>query len=691
MSMLFKRIKDWATSITAFRTGDVIPVDGPDGTAKMTKDSLLQETAQSTLAGNLAPAFDPTRTSENPYLAGQSVMHDGVLKTFKVNHYGSWADSDAYDYIDVKRATDILDKIIAISGGSQNLVLKPDELSAMEVGNLGSSTGLPSNFTNALRTTTPIDVKYINGSSISFSNDDTLLVTIFFFDKSDSLVTTNIYNNDGVRVGSHYKNVYKLNDVYKIKLDSDVHHVRFALQRVSQTVYDLDFATLFSFNFVVQVRKSETSNSVKDGGITKASLDSQLDTAVFGNNPIAYKVDEIINFDSNPICTNAALDGYDTWTRRGQDSFRFTLTKSNSASSITINLSKGVNKRIGVYLKIPPSVQAQIYRLKVTLLDAINTPVYTNYNFGVPLYTDVATPSGTKRVVVAPNGIIHLKTATPAGNGAYKLKLEFTLDADMSLDETCCVWIDNAVLVNERIKPVFLLNFDNAYSSLDSGHANSKASDVYAAIENAGLKYTICGPSPSQADEQLHNMLVNQVKKGILEIGTYAGLSNCENISDVRNAIETSIDITLSQSYAFGDKHMPSLLGCQFQYWDPRLFSLAKSEGFGCIRGGGSVGYNGYQFFGLVSNDIVSLIPNMFSYTSEADIHNYIDRVIDHASVALLFAHDFADENLTNLQSSATAWLLTINYLGVKQSNGECIVLTAREFCEYVREIGVLL
>ena len=50
MSMLFKRIKDWATSITAFRTGDVIPVDGPNGTAKMSIDDLLKETAQNALA-----------------------------------------------------------------------------------------------------------------------------------------------------------------------------------------------------------------------------------------------------------------------------------------------------------------------------------------------------------------------------------------------------------------------------------------------------------------------------------------------------------------------------------------------------------------------------------------------------------------------------------------------------------------
>lgn len=46
MSMLFKRIKDWATSITAFRAGDVIPVDGPSGTAKMSKDALLALFAQ---------------------------------------------------------------------------------------------------------------------------------------------------------------------------------------------------------------------------------------------------------------------------------------------------------------------------------------------------------------------------------------------------------------------------------------------------------------------------------------------------------------------------------------------------------------------------------------------------------------------------------------------------------------------
>lgn len=54
MSMLFKRIKDWATSITAFRTDDVIPVDGPSGTAKMSKDDLLRETAENAVESGVA-------------------------------------------------------------------------------------------------------------------------------------------------------------------------------------------------------------------------------------------------------------------------------------------------------------------------------------------------------------------------------------------------------------------------------------------------------------------------------------------------------------------------------------------------------------------------------------------------------------------------------------------------------------
>ena len=98
MSILFKRIKDWATSITAFRTGDVIPVDGPNGTAKMTKDNLLKETAQNALGGNVALEFVPNETNviaERPYVYG------GKLYLAVEDYTGAW---DAGKFVEVSIA-----------------------------------------------------------------------------------------------------------------------------------------------------------------------------------------------------------------------------------------------------------------------------------------------------------------------------------------------------------------------------------------------------------------------------------------------------------------------------------------------------------------------------------------------------------------------------------------------------------
>ena len=93
--MLFKRIKDWAVSITAFRSGDVIPVDGPDGTAKMSKDSLLKEASQNTLADNVAPAFN----AAVGYSPKNSVVADGKAVTFVTNHAaGAFSAGEVVDW-----------------------------------------------------------------------------------------------------------------------------------------------------------------------------------------------------------------------------------------------------------------------------------------------------------------------------------------------------------------------------------------------------------------------------------------------------------------------------------------------------------------------------------------------------------------------------------------------------------------
>lgn len=97
--MATKRIKDLSTSITSFRTGDVIPVDGPSGTAKMSKDDLLRETAENALAGNVAPAFDATKPNGADgyaYHIGDLVEHDGIVYKFIVNKsMGAWDSNDA--------------------------------------------------------------------------------------------------------------------------------------------------------------------------------------------------------------------------------------------------------------------------------------------------------------------------------------------------------------------------------------------------------------------------------------------------------------------------------------------------------------------------------------------------------------------------------------------------------------------
>lgn len=86
--MATKRIKDLTTSITAFRTGDVIPVDGPSGTAKMGKDDLLKETA-----ANVAPSisraevlgkFDCSEPADTHQVNGVYLRPTGV---FSANNY----------------------------------------------------------------------------------------------------------------------------------------------------------------------------------------------------------------------------------------------------------------------------------------------------------------------------------------------------------------------------------------------------------------------------------------------------------------------------------------------------------------------------------------------------------------------------------------------------------------------------
>lgn len=86
------RINALGNTVTDFASDDYIALDGAtNGSRKMKNDSLLKVTAQNALAGNVAPAFDPTRTISNPYKAWKdSVVYDGVTYLFTADHYGAW-------------------------------------------------------------------------------------------------------------------------------------------------------------------------------------------------------------------------------------------------------------------------------------------------------------------------------------------------------------------------------------------------------------------------------------------------------------------------------------------------------------------------------------------------------------------------------------------------------------------------
>lgn len=79
--------KDRSTTLTAFRSGDVIPVDGPSGTAKMSKEDLLRVTSENAVGISVAPNFDETIN----YKQMDIVSYEGNLYVFVGNHNaGPW-------------------------------------------------------------------------------------------------------------------------------------------------------------------------------------------------------------------------------------------------------------------------------------------------------------------------------------------------------------------------------------------------------------------------------------------------------------------------------------------------------------------------------------------------------------------------------------------------------------------------
>lgn len=117
LANLFKFALDWisrlATTVTSFASGDFIAVSNTtDGSRKMSKDTLLQLTAQNALAGNVAPAFNPAKPNDAggyAYYYGQRVIYEGKVYKFKKDKTsGAW-DASFVDAVDEASVVDSVD------------------------------------------------------------------------------------------------------------------------------------------------------------------------------------------------------------------------------------------------------------------------------------------------------------------------------------------------------------------------------------------------------------------------------------------------------------------------------------------------------------------------------------------------------------------------------------------------------
>ena len=94
---VFGKVKDIPTSISQFRNGDVIPVDGPNGPAKMGKDDLLKKTAQK--FPDIGNSADFVISDNQGYAI--SVFKDGHIKTknFDSKYTFSNKDTENSDFV----------------------------------------------------------------------------------------------------------------------------------------------------------------------------------------------------------------------------------------------------------------------------------------------------------------------------------------------------------------------------------------------------------------------------------------------------------------------------------------------------------------------------------------------------------------------------------------------------------------
>ena len=200
-------IKDLATT----KYKGFMALDDADGTGKMDVDTIFN---------NFAGKFDPTRTSTNPYKAGESVVYEGKTYTFRIDHYGAWAAAD------VRQAT-IFDFILAngsndLNAVAGNIVLVNGKYYAVS----SSTTTIPTNTSsNAAFSCALMFVKAAQKYKITCTGTSSALPFAFFDSTGAAVYKHTSVNARGLEYTFPSDGIAIFNNVNSSSVAYDIHLV----------------------------------------------------------------------------------------------------------------------------------------------------------------------------------------------------------------------------------------------------------------------------------------------------------------------------------------------------------------------------------------------------------------------------------------------------------------------------------
>lgn len=163
-------IKNLSTTITAFRAGDVIPVDGPSGTAKMTKDDLLKETTQ-----------DASKTLELKSDINSKLFPVGNLfLAYYAGKYPSVQDGKTVLIGNASYGTVVLSVPDGVQNVSFNVVgsMNFSRLADKDGNDLGKYSDYVVSGSNNLRAVLPSGCKYVYTACLSWASTEPDIVCL---------------------------------------------------------------------------------------------------------------------------------------------------------------------------------------------------------------------------------------------------------------------------------------------------------------------------------------------------------------------------------------------------------------------------------------------------------------------------------------------------------------------------------